>query len=180
MGAIEHKLNELQETQRLGVAKKRLLHVANWSIMDEKHRKLEQIRDSVDFLRRICGNVRDHPEQVKYRKIRVGNKAFSVHVRDAPGGEEYMHEAGWQIKVADHERVWVFEGQPGSTEWLILEEACAELDKLWILVNQKLQRLQSDNKAEQRQVLEAVRRQIEEDKAERHAQFRYGDGGGGT
>lgn len=48
-------------------------------------------------------------------------------------------QRGPPVQVADHERVWVFEGQPGSTEWLILEEACAELDKLWILVNQKLQ-----------------------------------------
>ena len=33
---------------------------------------------------------------------------------------------------------WVFSGQPGSVEWAILESACAELDKLWRLVDEKI------------------------------------------
>lgn len=35
--------------------------------------------------------------------------------------------------------MWVFEEQPGSAEWEILEEACAELDKLWQLVQDKIE-----------------------------------------
>ncbi len=35
-------------------------------------------------------------------------------------------------------QAWAFEGQPGSVEWAILEEACAELDKLWRLVEDKI------------------------------------------
>lgn len=102
----------------------------------------------MSYLRKICENVRDNPEEQKYRKvaaaasmyeihaviaavlvspvqdgggwglqieaecppisrpcsmllaqIRVSNKTFGLHVRDAPGGEEYMHEAGWRVKV---------------------------------------------------------------------------------
>lgn len=32
-------------------------------------------------------------------QIRITNPTFSRHVRDAPGGEEFMHAAGWAVKV---------------------------------------------------------------------------------
>lgn len=129
--------------------------------------------------------------------------------------------------------MWVFEGQPGSAEWEILEEACAELDKLWRLVQDKIevggwgvgawcapcvclpggwvaawvgwrqtnrasselpasymhpampcsapaQRAHADRRGEEQRRLEAIRKQMEDDKAERHAQFQYGSGSGTT
>lgn len=42
---------------------------ARRSIMDEKHRKLPQIKDCLDFLRKICENVRDHPRDPKFRRV---------------------------------------------------------------------------------------------------------------
>ncbi len=63
-------LDSVEGKLRVAAAKKRLIHVANWSIMDEKHRKLGQIQDSLSFLRRICENVRDNPGEEKYRKVR--------------------------------------------------------------------------------------------------------------
>lgn len=32
-------------------------------------------------------------------QIRITNATFSRHVRDAPGGEEFMHSAGWTVRV---------------------------------------------------------------------------------
>ncbi|GAB4819209.1 hypothetical protein N2152v2_006255 [Parachlorella kessleri] len=110
-------------------------------------------------------------------QLRISNKVFGQHVRDVAGGEDFLHEAGWQVKVYDHEKFWVFPDQPGSVEWAILESACAELDKLWRLVEEKIKRASGNHKAEQQRQLEALRRQIEEDKAERHAHFQYGSPG---
>lgn len=32
-------------------------------------------------------------------QIRITNPTFSRHVREAPGGEEFLHAAGWTVKV---------------------------------------------------------------------------------
>lgn len=34
-----------------------------------------------------------------WSQIRITNPTFGRHVRDAPGGEEFMHTAGWRVKV---------------------------------------------------------------------------------
>ena len=60
-------------------------------------------------------------------------------MRSAPGGEEFLHEAGWRVVVADHEKSWHLDARPGSVEWEILEEACSELDKLDKLLRGKLE-----------------------------------------
>lgn len=36
----------------------------------------------------------------------MSNKTFMLHVRDAPGGEEFMHETGWRISVSTREGLW--------------------------------------------------------------------------
>lgn len=136
------------------------LHIT-LQLNDDKHRKLEQILDTTRFLQRICNNLREHPAEPKFRKVRVAatnpstsmqladmqqhplqiritNPTFVRHVRDAPGGEEYMRAAGWKPAVMEHEKHFVFEHQPGGLEWRILEEACAELDKLAALVDGKM------------------------------------------
>lgn len=33
-------------------------------------------------------------------QIRITNATFGRHVRDAPGGEEFMHAAGWRVKAS--------------------------------------------------------------------------------
>ena len=37
-------------------------------------------------------------------QIRITNPTFGRHVRDAPGGEEFMHAAGWTVKVRRRRR----------------------------------------------------------------------------
>ena len=37
-------------------------------------------------------------------QIRITNPTFGRHVRDASGGEEFMHAAGWTVKVRMHWR----------------------------------------------------------------------------
>eukprot|EP00887_Chlorella_sp_A99_P007878 scaffold20.g7878.t1 len=145
-----------QPDPRVAAQRKALIHVANWQIMDERHRKLAQIDDSVTFLRRICDNVRSQPDEPKFRKIKLTNPTFTHHVRDAPGGEAFLKEAGWHVKVEDFEKFWVYDARPGSVEWQILEEACKELDKLVQLVTDKKRRAAGDNKAETQRRLESI------------------------
>lgn len=37
---------------------------------DDKHRKLEQILDTTQYLQKICGNVKDNPQEAKFRRVR--------------------------------------------------------------------------------------------------------------
>lgn len=149
-----------------------MIKVVNWQLNDDKHRKLEQILDTTQFLQKICKNVRDSPTEEKYRKIRITNPTFGRHVRDAPGGEEFMHTAGWRVKVIEMEKYFVFEHQPEEgLEWRVLEEACAELDKLAALVDSKIKRGQGDKRAAAELVRQEVRAAIEEDKAQREVMY---------
>ncbi|KAL4451902.1 hypothetical protein ABPG75_007564 [Micractinium tetrahymenae] len=160
-----------QQEAKFQEARKAMIKVVNWQLNDYKHRKLEQILDTTQYLQKICGNVRDHPEEPKYRKIRITNNTFQRHVRDAPGGEEFMHTAGWGVKVIDYEKYFLFEHQPGGLEWRVLEEACAELAKLQALVDGKIKRGQGDKKAQQEAMRLQVKAAIEEDKAQREVMF---------
>ncbi|EFN55941.1 hypothetical protein CHLNCDRAFT_145228 [Chlorella variabilis] len=152
-------------------ARARMIKIVNWQLNDDKHRKLEQILDTTQYLQKICGNVKDNPQEAKFRRIRITNATFSRHVRDAPGGEEFMHAAGWTVKVDNFEKYFVFEPQPGSLEWRILEEACAELSKLSALIDGKIKRGLGDKKALQERMRQQVRVAIEEDKAQREVIF---------
>ena len=109
-------------------------------------------------------------------QIRITNATFGNHVRDAPGGEAFLIQAGWHAAVVDHERYFIFEAQPETLQWTIFEEACKELAKLDAVLDAKLERNSGDKKIELEKRREAARIAIEEDKDLRHARFKYTDG----
>lgn len=160
-----------QQEAKFQEARKAMIKTINWQLNDDKHRKLEQILDTTQYLQKICGNVYEHPEEAKYRKIRITNPTFQRHVRDSPGGEEFMHTAGWGVQVIDYEKFFVFEHQPGGLEWRVLGEACAELAKLEALVGGKIARGLGDKKAAAEALRKQVKAAIEEDKAHREVMF---------
>ncbi|PSC70727.1 nitrate ABC transporter substrate-binding [Micractinium conductrix] len=82
-----------------------------------------------------------------------------------------MHNAGFKVKVEEHQKFFVFEHQPGCLEWRVLGEACAELAKLASLVDGKIKRGMGDKKAAQEAMRMQVRAAIEEDKAQREVMF---------
>ncbi len=50
----------------------------------------------------VCMVLRLDPHQntcPSPMQIRISNPTFGRHVRNAPGGEEFMHAAGWTVKV---------------------------------------------------------------------------------
>lgn len=109
-------------------------------------------------------------------QIRITNAAFGKHVRDAPGGEAFLIQAGWHAAIRDHERYFIFESQPDTLQWNIFEEATKELEKLDTVLDAKLARMTSGNKkAEIEKRREAARIAINDDKELRHVRFKYTD-----
>jgi hypothetical protein len=106
-------------------------------------------------------------------QIRIANKTFGQHVREAPGGESFLIAAGWKAEVRDLQRCFVFDPKPGCVEWDIFKEAAKELGKLEALLEGKLARGTSDRKGEEALRREQARMAIEEDRQDRHAKFTY-------
>ncbi|KAI3437897.1 hypothetical protein D9Q98_000342 [Chlorella vulgaris] len=152
-------------------ARKAMVRIIQWELNDDKHRALEQILDTTQYLLKICGNVKNSPDESKFRRIRITNPTFARHVRDASGGEQFMRAAGWVLQVHDFEKHFAFEHQPGQWEWRVLEAACVELEKLIALLQGKIQRGMGDKKAAQEKMRQQVRAALEDDKAQREARY---------
>ena len=58
-----------ENAEKIAAARKEIIRVVNWNLNDDKHRKIEQIKDTVDYLVKIIGNVRDQPTEEKYRRV---------------------------------------------------------------------------------------------------------------
>ena len=56
-----------EENIKLAAKRKDILKIINW--LNDKHRTLAQILDTLTYLKRICENVRDNPEDQKFRKV---------------------------------------------------------------------------------------------------------------
>jgi hypothetical protein len=177
-----------EQEQKFADARKKLITLASWDLLDEKHRPLSAIKDTLVYLLKICVNVRDAPDEERYRRVRISNAVFGRHVRDVAGGQEYLLAAGWRPAVVEHDKSLIFEAQPGSLGWRVLEAGVTELQKAEAVVEGKLARKKADKHAEAEQRLEAVRNALQDDKEERHQRFKYKEqsqtgsqgGGGGT
>jgi len=156
-------------------ARKRLLKIVHWSLNDDKHTTLEQIHETAERLQKIVDNVLMAPSEERFRRIRIANATFSRHVRDAPGGEEFMTAAGWRAAVRDNERYFVFEHRPGSVGWQALQIASVEIAKLKAVVSHKIELKAADKHAEEESRRKAVLKSLEDDKESRHLRFTYSD-----
>lgn len=66
----------------------------------------EQVKVCVDTLCKYIDNIIANPAEEKFRKIRIGNKAFKERVSALKGTEEFMQATGFQVKLLpfeDHE-----------------------------------------------------------------------------
>ena len=64
----------------------------------------EQVAATLSTLRRIFDNIIQHPNDDKYRQIRLTGKTFSSKVWQYPAGEELMKMSGWVVED-DHVRL---------------------------------------------------------------------------
>ena len=58
-----------EEEAKIATARKAIIKCVNWDLNDDKHRRTEQIKDTVTYLRRILDNVRNDPTNDKYRRV---------------------------------------------------------------------------------------------------------------
>lgn len=63
----------------------------------------DKVKVCVETLIRYLDNAINHPEEDKYHKIRVGNKAFQERVACLKGTEEFMQAAGFVLRSLPHE-----------------------------------------------------------------------------
>ena len=65
-----NKPSHKPEDEKIGRARKEIVRVINWELNDTRHRKREQIKDTVVYLKKILNNVRNHAEEQRYRRVR--------------------------------------------------------------------------------------------------------------
>eukprot|EP00887_Chlorella_sp_A99_P005630 scaffold1.g5630.t1 len=89
--------------------------------------------ETMETLLRMCSTVVAQPDAKQPRQasgakgawaglaqIKARSTTLKRCVLDAPGGLATMHLLGWRIRVANFERCWCFDHQPGSQEWRVL------------------------------------------------------------
>ena len=64
----------------------------------------EDLETTLSTLRRIFDNIIQHPNDDKYRQIKLANKTFNIKVWRYPACEELMKMSGWVVED-DHVRL---------------------------------------------------------------------------
>lgn len=59
-----------EDDAKLASARKEILRIINWEVNDDRHRKIDQIKDTVAYLCKILSNVLNNPQEEKFRRVR--------------------------------------------------------------------------------------------------------------
>ena len=65
---------------------------------------LQEQEATLSTLKMIFNNIIQHPNDEKYRQIKLANKRFGSKVLKYPGSEELMKISGWMVE-GDHIRL---------------------------------------------------------------------------
>lgn len=68
---------------------------------------------SVDIVRKLLSNIIKEPENVKFRKIRMGNLKIKEAIADVVGGVELLEFLGFELQEESGE-MWAIMGAPSS------------------------------------------------------------------
>ncbi|KAK6176724.1 hypothetical protein SNE40_014967 [Patella caerulea] len=83
----------------------------------------EKVKVCIETLAKYIDNVINHPDEEKYRRIRVNNKAFQERVISLKGTEEFLQAVRFQLKTLPHE--------DHEEDFYVLEdEAASDIDRL--------------------------------------------------
>ncbi|KNC72372.1 hypothetical protein SARC_15065, partial [Sphaeroforma arctica JP610] len=73
-------------------------------------------------------NIATHPDEAKYRKIRVGNNAFQSRVKACIGADDFFAAVGFETQQLPHEESTAeFYVLPESGDTVLLDVAIATL-----------------------------------------------------
>jgi hypothetical protein len=79
--------------------RKKFCSTVDQYLFDYKHNHPNTIVNCSTVLIKIFGNVVDHPEDDKFRRIKASSNVFKNNILLLRGGEELMVLAGWLQKV---------------------------------------------------------------------------------
>ncbi|KAK7102075.1 UBX domain-containing protein 6-like [Littorina saxatilis] len=83
----------------------------------------EKVKVGIETLLKYLDNVINNPDEEKFHKIRIGNKAFQERVRSLEGTEEFLQAAGFTIRCLPHE-------DHEENFWVLSEEMCKDVERL--------------------------------------------------
>lgn len=63
----------------------------------------EKVKAGVETLCKYLGNILEHPEEEKYRRLRLSNKVMQQKILPLEGALDFLQAAGFQQKVLPHE-----------------------------------------------------------------------------
>lgn len=87
--------------------------VASILLIYSLNRKEERLR-AVETIGKYLQNVLENPDEPKYRKIRLGNKAFQERVESAKGGREFLTSVGFQSVTEGGEQFLVLSDEAAN------------------------------------------------------------------
>ncbi len=151
---------------------KELERILVFEICDEKHNSPQALlSNAVKPLIKILSNIRDHPSDEKYRKLKYNNPFVRKNIIDTPC-ERLLRLVGWSSRTEQYEKFLVFTHPQGSVEW---DVACVAIEKLEAIEKKEIGRADTlhHKKEEKKELLENTRRNILQDEEERHSRFQY-------
>ena len=82
-----------------------------------------QAETAAQTLRTMCENIRDHPSELRYRRVREAGSAFSSKVRSCPAALDILKRLGFERVRYPDGHYWTLRTVKAST----LDEAILEL-----------------------------------------------------
>lgn len=151
---------------------KDLERILIFDICDEKHNSPQALlSNSIRPLIKILSNIREHPLEEKYRKLRYNNSFVSKSIIGSPS-EKLLRLVGWTSATENFEKVLIYKHQKGSIEW---DVACIAIDRLEDIEKKEASRIGTLHRRqeEKKHLLENTRMHIKQDEEERHSRFQY-------
>jgi len=112
----------------------------------------DRIEPCVETLIRYLENIISHPDEEKYRKIRMTNRIFQDKVKDIEGSMDFLQAAGFKETTIDDEQFLIFDEDVHDTAELLnsMIEALRSSEPLHLELDRNIQVLlpsQVKNKA---------------------------------
>jgi hypothetical protein len=82
----------------------------------------EQALVALKTLNKVCSNIKDHPMEDKYRRLKIANQAFQNRVTKVPGGLDILRALGFKV-VTEGEDAGCYILTPSAELWNVLVSA---------------------------------------------------------
>ncbi|XP_078684794.1 UBX domain-containing protein 6-like [Branchiostoma floridae x Branchiostoma belcheri] len=93
------------------------------TMIQSLNKNRDKVQVCVDTLRKYLENILANPQEKKFCKIRLTNKAFQDRVATMEGHEEFLQAAGFSLKELPHQ-------DTVEPFWVLVEDKCDDLDTL--------------------------------------------------